>query len=386
MEKNIKIDLKSFSLFLMIMPYLKPYNVTLIPTLDDVFKLWKILSTIYLLVAFFKLKIELHKESFFLIVFCAIWIFSLIINSGPIFEYLNNILSIIGLMLLFEMNATNTYFSKRIVKLLYKIGAVYMSLNFITALYRRPFFAEGMQLADNANFLGGDNYSAFILITYSGLMFFYDDMSFGSIRLKTWIYNIFGLLSLVIPFALTGLISMLFLFGVMVLRNRKLTRKVFDWRIIMGIGCLFVISISYLNLDVLLSYILGTVDKIGFNGRNMIWPLTIMAILKKPIFGYGGLTQEQASSWVIAGANHAHNFLLQIPFSCGFFGTVFFTIYLHKILEGINSEKNKSLYILLMTLSAFFMCSIFDFYIGLVYFYLLLNIIWINKLTLRSIQ
>ena len=52
----------------------------------------------------------------------------------------------------------------------------------ITAILGYPFGAEGMNLRDNANFLGGDNYSAFILIVLCGIILFYDVTYKKSIR------------------------------------------------------------------------------------------------------------------------------------------------------------------------------------------------------------
>ena len=108
--------------------------------------------------------------------------------------------------------------------------------------------------------------------------------------------------------------------------------------------------------------------------------MTITAIMKKPILGYGGLTEEQAGTWLIAGANHAHNFILQYPFSVGVIGTFFIILYFVKILKGSMQLSNQSCRVLLMCLSAFMICSFFDFYIGLIYFYLLLEMIWIHKM------
>ena len=379
MKNKLKVDVKQLLLVFVIMPFLKPYNVTLIPMLDCIFKTWKVVSTTYIICTFFSKKQRVCRTSIYLLLFCFIWMISLILNSGPIVDYCNNILSILGCRFLFETNKDNDLFKERISKIMYTIGAVYMALNCMTAWMGHPFFAAEMNLDDNANFLGGDNYSAFILIVLSGLMFFYDVKYIKRIRLNTWIFNIMGLTSLIIPFAFTGIVSYVFLMMLVLCINYKFVRKLFNWKNILLICGFMVLLISYFHLDVVVSSFLGKVDKIGFNGRNMIWPRSIKAINNKFIIGYGGLTAKQAETWIIAGANHTHNILLQIPFSTGILGTFFFVLYLSLTLKNTMKNRDRAINILLMTLSAFILCSIFDFYMGLIYMYILFDFIWINK-------
>ena len=270
MKNKFEIDKKELFIFLIIVPFLKPYNITLIPTLDKIFKIWKIISTTYIVFAFINKKQKIYKMSIYLFLFCVIWMISLIINNGPISDYFNNIFSILGCALLFETYKDNHSFKERISKVIYKIGAVYMVLNCITAIIGRPFFACEMKLDDNANFLGGDNYSAFILIVLCGLMFFYDIKYLSEIRETTWFFNILGLISLIIPFSFTGMVSYFFLLLLILFDNYKLVRKFFDWKIILFICASVVLLISYFHLDVIVSEFLGKVDKSGFNGRNMI--------------------------------------------------------------------------------------------------------------------
>lgn len=257
-----------------------------------------------------------------------------------------------------------------------------MVLNLITALLGRPFFSSGMVLNDNANFLGGDNYSAFILIVYAGLMFYYDENYMKTIRVQTWLFNMLGLLSLIVSFSLTGMISYGLLLLAILYRYKTIIKSLLNSRNILFLGFIIVILISYFHIDKIISSFLYSIEKTGFNGRNFIWPLSIKAIAKKPLLGYGGLTQIQQETWVIAGANHTHNILLQFPFSVGLVGTGFFLMYIKCIFSGLNAKRNKKIAILLYTISAFLLCSIFDFYIGLVYMYLLLDIIWISKYNL----
>ena len=167
---------------------------------------------------------------------------------------------------------------------------------------------------------------------------------------------------------------------------RAVIRKFFSWKTAIAFCLIFVLAISYFHLDRLVASLLGSLDKSGFNGRNMIWPMAISAFMKKPILGYGGIDTELASTWIIAGANHAHNFLIEFPFSTGIIGTAFFITYMRFLLRKTNIKNNKAERLLLTVLATYIICSTFDFYIGLIWFYLLLDLIWLFKDTPRKMK
>ena len=363
-----------FYIAFILIPYLKPYNITLVPSVNSVFKMWKILATVIVICTWIYKKAKIHVPTVSLLCFLAIWIVSLVMNrkTAQLSELINNILSIAGCAIFFEIGNHTKEFEKNLCTVLYRVFTAYFYLNLITVFMKRPFFSDGMVLEDNANFLGGDNYSAFIIIAMSGIVFFCDLKKDQTIRKRTFITTFAGLLGLCLTFSLTGMaIDALFLFLATTRKNCFL-RKAANWKIALFIAALVVLSISYLHLDRILAAILKSMDKTGFNGRGMIWPMVISAILKKPILGYGGVNQYLAQTWFIAGANHAHNILLEYPFSTGLLGTMFFISYLYSVM---NRQK-KSSSILKICVSCYFLCSIFDFYIGLIYLYLLLDMIY----------
>lgn len=381
MQAKIKINLSAFYIAFILLPYLKPYNVTLFPEIDNVFKIWKVLVTIIIIATFVIKKAKISVGVLFLWLFSMSWFVSLILNGDNyvIVEFGNNILSIIGISMFFENSKNENRKKEQIVSSLYTISCIYLFLNMITAILGYPFGAEGMNLGDNANFLGGDNYSAFILIVLCGIILYYDLAYKKAIRLKTWLFAICGLVSLIIPFALTGIISYVFLLFAFILRKSKFFITLFKRRNILLLAVILTLSIGFLDLSVLFEEWLFVLEKTGFNGRNYIWPYAVNAILKKPLLGYGGVGVELASDWLLAGANHTHNIILEFPFSVGLVGTIFFIAYIVQVFKGIKLVKNVAVQPLLLTLSAFLLCSIFDFYIGLIYFYLLLELIRLNK-------
>ncbi|WP_349666712.1 O-antigen ligase family protein [Lacrimispora sp.] len=380
MKTKVKINKEKLFLYFILLPYLKPYNITLIPELDYIFKVWKVLATAILLTKFFYSKKKIHKPTFWLFGFLIIWMLSLIINKGPINDYINNIMSIAGVTMLFEYYFGNDNFKNNIIQSLYSISVWFILLNLYTVVIHHPFFAGGMKLYDNANFLGGDNYSAFILITLCGFMYFYDIKKYSIIRIKTWIVSFASIASLTITFSFMGILTHLILYFAVLAKNIKIRRILFRWQNAVTLGIIIVVSVAYFHLDQIIASLLFSMDKVGFNGRNYIWPMALQAIEKKPLLGYGGITQELASTWFLAGANHTHNILLEYPFSTGIIGTIFFVIYFISVLSKMKSMfADDSLRILMYTLTAYMICSILDFYIGLINFYLLLNMIYLFK-------
>ena len=370
-----KINLREIKIFLIIIPYLKPYNITLISSIDNVFKIWKIISTIIIVLIFLaRKKKKIDTRNINLFIFCIVWTLSLLINKAPFVDYFNNILSIVGITLYISNENYKETFKENFSHVLYKISAMYMIFNFVSAIIGTPFFAREMELADNANFLGGDNYSAFILIVLCGLMFFYDIHYNNRFRFKTWMYALAGLMSLIIPFSFSGMISYILLLFLICLKNNPFIRKIVSWKTIVVFCVIAVVSIGYLNLDRALDGILTELDKSGFNGRNFVWECAVRAIAKQPLIGYGGVSDELASTWILAGMNHTHNFVLQYFFSVGVIGSMFFILYFVKTMRDICKKADSSLNVLYYTIICFLLCAIFDFYIGLIYFYLLLEV------------
>lgn len=371
---KLSIDKKNMLMYFLLIPYLKPYNVTLIPWLDDIFKIWKIIATLIVLFLFFYKGKRIKLHNVYLFGFLATWAVSIFFNHAPK-ELLNNILSIAGITLLFETFCKDRDFSQRVTTVIKNIAVCSIFLNFITVVQGYPFAAKNMELGDNANFLGGDNYSAFILIVYCGFLLLYDIQRFGKFRLRTYVYSGIALLCLLITFALTGFLALFVLFFAVAVRNIKPFSSVFRTRNVLVVCFVFVIAVAYLHLDELLVTLLGGIGKTGFNGRNFIWPMAVDAILKKPLLGYGAVSPELAKTWLIAGANHTHNILLEYPFSTGIIGSAFLLAYLPSLQDFQMLWKNRESRILLCALSAYLFCSILDFYIGLIHFYLLLEML-----------
>lgn len=371
-----------FNVIFILLPYLKPYNVTLIPWLDNIFKIWKVLATVLIIIHFVVSRKMIEKKTIALWLFLLVWSISLLMNGDRevILELGVNVLSIFGISLFFETIKSKDNYKKILLQFLYVIASSCTTLNLVVTLLGHPFGAKDMILGDNANFLGGDNYSAFILIVFCGVMFFYDDVYVKKIRIRTYFFSVCGLMSLAIPFSLTGTIAYLFLIVILLLRKNRILTKLFSRKNMFIFAVTLTSLITFFNLSELFGGVLAGLGKVGFNGRNIIWPKAINAIFQRPLIGYGGVGDELSANWeFLTGIDHTHNIILEFPFSTGLIGTVFFIAYLFNVFKGINRQIHCAIQPLLLTMSSFILCSIFDFYIGLIYFYLLLELISFYK-------
>ena len=237
---KLKIEKNIIYIYMVLLAYLKPYNITLIPAVDNIFKIVKIIITLIIIFQFIYNKMIIHKNNIYILCFAFVWALSVFINKAPT-AFFNNILSIIGITLFFESNYHSDSFKIVLSKALYNISACFIILNFITVILGYPFFAADMNLGDNANFLGGDNYSAFILITFAGFMFFYDVYSNEKISLKTKIITVLPLLGLLITFSLTGMIAYAILLFAIYIKNSSIKYTVFNINIAILFCLIFLI-------------------------------------------------------------------------------------------------------------------------------------------------
>ena len=370
---NIEVKKAKILIYLVLLSYLKPANVTLIVGLDTIYKIMKVASTILLLVTISKYPIRISRTLFLGLMFLIVWEVSIILNTGSVVAYAQEILSIIGVLLLCDLLKKFSGGVRLLLDALYNISQSYIFLNFVTVLLDRPLFARP-EVCYIKYFLGSDNYSAFILIVLCGFLFASDLYRVNKIRLYSWIIAFMGLLSLIIPFAVTGMISYgLFLCFVALIDYPQL-RKLFSIRNVVIISTAFLFAVVIFNIQDYLGGFLAVIGKVGLNSREIIWPFTVTAFMQRPWIGYGTLTQAQIDSFILYGANHAHNIILEFLLDTGIVGTMIISYMGYNIIKNTMKIKKKHICCFRICLAAYIVCSVFDFYIGLIYFWLLLAV------------
>ncbi len=373
-----KINKTRFLIYLIMLPYLKPYNISIIPWLDSLYKLWKAISTMVLIVYVVKRKIDLTRTTKLCFVFLIIWSISFYLNNGNLTNQLQIVLSIIGLYLFSNyIRKTNIY--NEFLAVMYNIAATYILLHFITVIQNKPLFVEPV-VEWERYFLGYENYAAFIILSLCGIMFCHDIKLYKHFRYRTWILGICALMSFVIPFSVSAMVSFIIFLCVIALSHHPKIVKIFSVKNVIIISFLFTVAIAIFRLDKLFYKITAIFGKPALQYREIIWPRSIAAFKLRWIIGYGGLTNRQIteyhpiSGYLLGGmTDHAHNFLLEILLMTGIIGVVIFWIYFCSTLKMIKEIKDKKcVQILLISMSTYLLCGVFDFYLGLIYFYLLM--------------
>ena len=379
MKINTKVKKISIATYFVMLPYLKPYNVTLIPMLDMVYQIWKVIATFILLMAFILKRKKLSIFSQWAFAFCGVWTLSMLLNAGTLGENNQVVLSIIGMCLFFDYFRNDLKFKQTVLSCLSNIAKVYILLNTITVIIQKPLFSEP-EVVYLRYFLGGDNFWAFILIPLCGIMFANDLFCKNKFSMSTCIFSLLGFFNLAYQKSYAGMISYgIYLFMVL-LMNCSGIKKLFSIKNSIIISLISIVSISFFNIQELIKPILNNMDKIGFNSREFIWPKAIKAFQNRWMLGYGQLTEEQINSYILYGADHTHNILLEYPFSVGIIGSIIIIGWFNYIFKMNKTIYNKKyIRVLVLCFSAFVLCGIFDFYIGLIYFYVLLCVIDLCK-------
>ena len=367
---------KSIEMFLIFLPYLKPHNITLIPQLDVLFKVWKILATVWLLIKLFQEK-KLSIKFFLIIPFCFIWLFSMIINQSLSIIIINCLMTIIGLNIYYYLYKDDQNTFNVFVGNLSWIARIYLVCQIVTMLLiDGPLFGTVVENGYDRYFLGGDNLSAFIMLVLTTIIFYSDYSKYNKISGFSWLLYALEYCCLIKYFVGAGIISFSFFFIAMLLKNNKTFVKWFTPSKVLLMGVVFICLVAFGNLSSLLNSLLQAANKGDFNGRTQIWAGAITAILKKPLLGYGSIEKESFIRQILYHANHSHNIVLEYLFEVGAVGVLSFCFYIKR-----SIYKRKQDIILILGLSAYLINSFFDFYITSIYFYLLiLLIIWDSQI------
>ena len=263
---------------------------------------------------------------------------------------------------------------------LYNISTIYIILQLITIILKRPLFGTPTNAFD-IYFLGGDNRSAFILIPLCGILFANDYKNYNKIRIKSWIIALCGWACLIIPFAVTGMVAYGIFIFLTLFMNSKIIKKCITPRNVVIIVVIFVIGVIFFDIQKYLAPIteaLGKGDSISLLGyRDIIWKDAFKVFQNNWLIGIGDLTDTQVGNYILGGAEHAHNIIMEYLMNTGILGTSLLFMWIYKILSIKTKKKSKQMKVLINCLIAFIFCSVFDFYIGLAYFYLLISLIYI---------
>lgn len=373
---KIKFDKQKILLYMGFIAYLKPYNFSLNSKLDFACKLIKIIVTLIMIIAFFsrnrKNKFELSVQAVLAILFYLIYSVSVYINCDSFNNIFQEILSFLGIIIFGELIRKNYNLQIKVLNVLKNISIIYIWMHFFTVLMQRPLF--GIPKNDyDIYFLGSDNYSAFILIPLAGFITIHDFKKYSKIKIFSYVTVFVGLFNLLYVFSVAGMFAYIIFMICILFFNYELIKKVFNIKNALLINLGIVVGVIFFDITTVLQPILGLVGKTGFVGREIIWKNAFYMFEKNFLIGVGSLTETQIREYILYGASHAHNLFLEILMDTGVIGTTIFFAWTRKILSYKDND-NKPLKCAYYCITAMIFCSIFDFYIGNIYYVLLLVI------------
>ncbi|MDE7095802.1 MAG: O-antigen ligase family protein, partial [Anaeroplasmataceae bacterium] len=214
------------------------------------------------------------------------------------------------------------------------------------------------------------------------ILFLYDLKYRKKISLLSYGISMVGFFGLAYTFAVAGLVAYTVLLLTTVFLFDPFINRVFNLKTCTFVIVLVVGFVTFFYNPELVNKITGLIGKKGLSSREYIWPLAFKRFLERPVFGYGALTDTQINNYYLYGTTHAHNIILEFLMMTGLIGSFFFVKFFSKSLKICKKEEKRSVYrMFIIGLSSFLICSLFDFYIGLIYFYM-----FIGLLTFTSIK
>lgn len=369
MESKEKIN--DIIILIILLTYLKPFNITLIPVLNSIYSLVKISVTVVLIIDVIQDGVSFTKASKWCLFFLIWWTISIIAN-GSIENNFHELLSIFGILLLFNVIRKRTNGLNIVARYLGGIAKVYIVLQFYTILVDHPIMAEPV-ISYDKYFLGSDNYSAFILIPLSAFIVADSFINDGEIKKYNYIYFVIAFLCLFIPRSWAGFFSYGAFLFMMFFRRLDFVKRFINVKTAIFVNILFLVLVVVFNIQVYFEDILNMIGKTGLSSREIIWVKALEATIKKPILGYGALTDSQVSSYVLYGTTHTHNIVLEFLMDSGLIGTFFASMWFKTAVEVKDTVSNNEVIAgLLCCITSYLLCSIFDFYITLIYFWILI--------------
>ena len=366
---SIRIKQWEFFVILFLIVFLKPANVILLPQIDAIYKLLKVLVSAVILVLLLTKKKKLDKTGGLCLLFVAVLSISIYLNCGSYGEHLQEIVSIVILLLFYKIEIQTQKKLDYLIMVICIITKIYIVLELVTIIMNKPLLAE-IPLNGDPYFLGSDNYSAFIIIPLVTILTYDSFKKYNRLNAETCVFLLLGFMCFAITFSVAAMMAYLLFVFIILLIQYPSIRNFFRLKYVVLVSILFLIGVVFFNIQDKLGFLLASVGKIGLNSREYIWPMTVNAVMKRPFIGYGVLTEAQRGHYLLYGAGHAHNIVLEFLLSTGIVGTVIAFIWIKNSLKGLHRIKNKSMYVIQAGLTSYFICGMFDFYLELIYFWL----------------
>lgn len=374
MTLNEKI--KKVFLFFLLSSYFKPVGIAIYPklnTLFQVFKLVNLIISILLIICLTKWQVPRKKSArgfIGIIVFEMIYIINSLLKEDCL-DLFNNCftnLVLIALIYSFSQSCYKKIFLNALNNL-FTIEIVLHIFSFVAAKF--DFFVfEVVEGGENTYLFGRDNYSAFITLPMLGIVLYSDQILKKNlmIRIKGYLLSCaLFIMYLSVDSATAACAFFLMLLFIFFEGKSKKILRIIDLKKIIILEFLFLIGVIVYGVQNYFSGLLSAMFNKGevgvtLNSRTIIWSFAWKLIKEKPILGWGILSTEQITNYVLYGAKHAHNLILEILIRTGFVGTLSYFTFLLWPLKNLKEILKSEAWILLITILCYLILSVMDAY------------------------
>lgn len=377
MKTNINTAINIFIFLPLIKPVGLVYNN---PFLNLVFQLWKLLSILFMFLMIVKETNALSELIFGdslgrkgilgLLVFEVIYLLDTIIRGVGFFDLLNNCITC-QMLMIYILVMSKTKYRKTMYMSIDIVFSMYLVLQIISMVLERLNVI--LLRADDGSptyFFGPDNYSAFFIIPMLGVLLYLGCGNSKRIRFRK--KDVALLVSLTICYVWTGSVTaacslLILTVASMLISANKITARAFSiigLIVLLAFALVLILGFDIQNYFTSLFRFVGKGEKgISLNSRTYIWEQSLHLIKDHFLFGVGDLSESEISNYVLYGASHAHNILLELMLRSGIIGTIgylfFMTYPLVRYKKYFLHSKNATLLIFVF---AYLVLSFMDFY------------------------
>jgi len=299
-------------------------------------------SIICLLYLFNLKKNGVQKITLFFFIFIIIAFASTFLNDRDLSYFLK--VYFINLCVLFCVDLSfKSKYKDKILKFIGGFLYLLLVVNFTTVILK-CFLKFNLYKSASTYFLGMDNrFILFIipcLLVNNTLSEISDNKKYSR---RTLICYIIGTLSLLFTWSVASFLIMLLLGIFLKLSNIKKMNINPKFLLIVFFAINYLVVVLKVQ-NIFSDFIVNTLHKsITLSYRTILWDNAIKMIKEKPILGLGYFNTETIIPIYLngGGVNHLHNLLVDIIFSSGLLGLVFYTLSLIAISKNINSIKDR---------------------------------------------
>lgn len=378
---KLKLNLNVLLNILIIVPLIKPVGLTYHnPAINTMLQYWKLLSILLItlvllthlrqLAGLFSGKSIYRKGIIGLLIFECIYLFNTISRSVEFLDLLNNCLTCMLLLIYIPIAGKNRR-KESFNKSLDFVFTIYIICQIVSmVLERLNIIWLKAEDGSPTYFFGPDNYSAFLVIPMLGVLLYLGCK--GSEKIEFRKKDLILLGSLTVCYIWTGSVTascalIILVVASMLIGNNKKAARIFSIKgllFVFGLVLFLILTINIQNYFLSIFKLVGKGDS-GFslNSRTYIWAQALQLIKQYPLLGIGNLSESEIASYVLYGASHTHNIILELLLRTGITGTI---SYLHFLIYPLIKYRRYYLrsknVILLIVVYVYLALSFMDFY------------------------